>query len=507
MSEQEHERPLTRREMRMREQATQDASEQLNGELAEAEMPTEVEEPEAPILESVNIEIDPLNDDGTPRTRRELRELREAALAELAEEQAIRSAQNAAESDSVGEEDASEDDAIADDAGADGADEESDLEDEAAAGEAVETDLDSANDNFTEADELVDDSFGAPTEAFSLEELLDAAEPNTPTGDADAVAALFAETDASEEGEPAIEDGSEPSGDEAVDAEAVDALVEEVDAIDVEAESDSSVDAGVVDGSIVEDGVDEVGVDEDGVDDSAEIVEVIEVDDAEDVDSADVEAVVSNEETSAEVDTDVVTEVESDPSPVPAPKSVGYSFPDIQPPEEWRSVFDDPSRAAKITASDSSGDFDDLISRAVAQEGSTGSTGTSALILPSHPGDTGGLSGPLGVTGELFITGSIELPKQLGETGGHAAISDAHKLDPYLSDDHTDSLSSVSDSGSTPVSAMSAVSARRRPEVPVVAEPTKDRSKAPLVLAISGGALIVVLGGAVIFAATQGLFG
>lgn len=57
-----------------------------------------------------------------------------------------------------------------------------------------------------------------------------------------------------------------------------------------------------------------------------------------------------------------------------------------------------------------------------------------------------------------------------------------------------------------PVSALSAVSARRRPEVPVVAEPTKDRSKMPLILALSGGGLIVVVIGVVVFAATQGFF-
>src|SRR5690606_24916676 len=108
-----------------------------------------------------------------------------------------------------------------------------------------------------------------------------------------------------------------------------------------------------------------------------------------------------------------------------------YSFPDIQPPEEWRSVFDDPASRV-VPEQGSGGDFDDLISRAVAQEGATGTTNTSALILPSMPDDTGGLSGPIGATGELYVTGSIDLPKSLGETGGHASIHDSIELDPFL---------------------------------------------------------------------------
>ena len=46
------------------------------------------------------------------------------------------------------------------------------------------------------------------------------------------------------------------------------------------------------------------------------------------------------------------------------------------------------------------------------------------------PEDTGGLTGPLGGTGELYVTGSLKLPKSLGETGGHSSLHDSIEFDP-----------------------------------------------------------------------------
>ena len=462
MSEQEQERPLTRRELRMREQAEHEHA-------GAAEAPAELGDADVQAAEAhaaadqaateavaAEVEIDPLNPDGTPRTRREMRELREAAIAALLAEQG------------AGDETAVEHDEIP---------EPEPVEDAGVPTEALSfADLPSASGETAAA--AVED-LDAPTEAFSLEDILDAAEPSSPTGDADAVANLFAGAD-----------DDEAAADEAAED-------------DVAADEASAGEADVVD--------------------EGEIAAVVEPDIAAEVEDIAVAEIV---EPAGEADPEPVSPVAPAAAPQEDPQAdeaaadaesdtgtdtAGYSFPDIQPPEEWRSVFDDPSRAANMTAPGSSGegsgDFDDLISRAVAQEGSTGGTGASALILPSHPGDTGGLTGPLGATGELFVTGSIELPKSLGETGGHSALHDSVELDPYLTGEHVEPLAATSESGPMPVSALSAVSARRRPEVPVVAEPTKDRSKTPLILALSGGGLIIVLAGAVIFAATQGMFG
>lgn len=183
----------------------------------------------------------------------------------------------------------------------------------------------------------------------------------------------------------------------------------------------------------------------------------------------------------------------------------GYSFPDIAPLDESASVFDDPAvRAAARSDSGpvGGGDFDELISRAVAQEGAAGTTNASALILPDM-GHTGQLGGPIGETGELFITGSIDLPKSLGETGGHAALLDSVQGDP--DDLNLGEHPTHEDTSIAPVSAARAVSARAA-TTSVVAAPEKEKSKLPLVLIATGGGLLVIIAGLAAWAVTSGFF-
>lgn len=205
------------------------------------------------------------------------------------------------------------------------------------------------------------------------------------------------------------------------------------------------------------------------------------------------------------------------PPPVSAPQitpeealpKIDYSFPDIAPLDEHQSVFDDPAtrllaeEAAEPSAS--SGDFDDLITRAVAQEGATGSTNTSALILPSMP-ESDGLAGPLGETGELFITGSINLPKSLAETGGHASLHDSVEVEPLLDDLGFEPKTHQTGDIMAPVSAVRAVSARVG-QGPLVAEASKDKSKFPVILISIGGALMVGAIGLIVWAAVSGMLG
>ena len=422
MSEHEQDRPLTRRELREREQAAMQAMAESAAQLAQpAQSAQTVVEADVEI-DDIDVEISPYNEDGSLRSRREQRELREAEIARIiAERRASAAAVSAATDDYDAYSAPTEPFSVAD------------LREAESVREEAQSAREEAERAREEAEAGFDDDV-PPTEAFTLEELLDAVEPTSPTGDAEAVAALFGEQADSRAGEsePAQPDEVEEAGD-----------TEELG--QTGAPSAGQTDAGQTDG--------------------------------------------------AQTDGELSAE-----------EPVTYSFPDIRPPEEWRSVFDDPSRAAAVNGDDSDDDFDDLISRAVAHEGHTGRTGTSALILPSHPGDTGGLAGPLGMTGELYVTGSIELPKSIGETGGHAALHDSIDLAPFLTGEQPSSITSTADGGPVPVSAMNAVSARRRPEIPVVAEPTKDRSKVPLVLALSGGGLLVVLAGVAIYAATQGWF-
>lgn len=486
MSDQEHERPLTRRELRLREQAESAGAESIDEAIAsDPGVPAE----QAPATDAaqsadIEVEIDPLNPDGTPRTRREMRELRAAAVAELL-------AARGGDAESPADEAASaEDDSY-------GAPTEAlSFEDLPVNGDSLPAD---------DAEIVLD----APTEAFTLEDILDAAEPKAPTGDAEAVAQLFGADDAPAGVPDAAEDATEVDEAPAADLESDALEIDDLDADSGEADqSEAAQQVDAVDAELLAEDLAASAVDGESSAPAAGADFVVdaagEAVDGEDVAEAAAERASDSDASDTPVGDEAFVDADEEDT---SRDTAGYSFPDIKPPEEWRSVFDDPSRAASITAPGESGDFDDLISRAVAQEGSTGGTGASALILPSHPGDTGGLTGPLGATGELFVTGSIELPKSMGETGGHSGIHDSIDYDPFLTGDNTESIAASAESGPMPVSALSAVSARRRPEVPVVAEPTKDRSKMPLILALSGGGLIVLVVGGVVYAASQGLFG
>ncbi|MEB4616076.1 hypothetical protein OOT08_15655, partial [Leucobacter sp. M11] len=214
-----------------------------------------------------------------------------------------------------------------------------------------------------------------------------------------------------------------------------------------------------------------------------------------------------------EIDGDEDVPAEAEPVAEPeAPALAEYSFPDIAPLEEERSVFDDPSTTTltsipdpltQQSGVDTSADFDDLISHAVAAEVSGSNTG--ALILPAMP-DTGDLTGSLNDTGEIYITGSIELPKSLGETGGHARLFDTVETD----DDHfaedTGASTDVPDDGTAPVSATRAISAQASNNAIVTPATTKG-NKLPLILSISGGGLLLAVIGLFIWGATNGMFG
>ena len=220
-----------------------------------------------------------------------------------------------------------------------------------------------------------------------------------------------------------------------------------------------------------------------------------------------------------EIEAETVVEAEAEAAPAAAAEdfeahdyaapSQGYSFPDIAPLDEGQSIFDDPAlqvmNAQGAQTGPDTGDgrgFDDLITRAVAQEGAASSTSTSALILPSMP-ETDGLSGPLGETGELFVTGSFELPKSLSETGGHAALHDSVEADPLDELGFAEATPTVM---MAPVSASRAVSARSV-QGAFVAEATKDKSKMPVVLIATGGVLVLGAAGLIVWAAASGLFG
>ncbi|TIH34334.1 hypothetical protein D4765_13140 [Subtercola vilae] len=167
----------------------------------------------------------------------------------------------------------------------------------------------------------------------------------------------------------------------------------------------------------------------------------------------------------------------------PAPDAVhiitiddGSSAPILAPlfqaPAEREVVASDPTLAS----------FDDLIaSRGV---GSSNIASTSALVLPSVP-NHGDVGTALDETGEVIITGSIDLPMSLGSTGAAPADGlESAELDAFLDSD------AEIGSDVAPVSATRAISTHGT-NSGLVAPPKRRGATAPVVLAVTAGVLAI----------------
>jgi hypothetical protein len=126
--------------------------------------------------------------------------------------------------------------------------------------------------------------------------------------------------------------------------------------------------------------------------------------------------------------------------------------------------------------------FDDLVGRGVGAGGIP--TTTNALILPAIPRQ--GPSGPITSTGEIMITGSIDLPRSLGATGQHPNLFDSSEMDRML--DQLDEGGHHNDVA--PVSASRAVSTHTSTRG-VMTPPRKRGASLPTVLAITAAVLAI----------------
>ncbi|MGK0715950.1 hypothetical protein ACR5KS_07775 [Leucobacter sp. W1153] len=418
MSDKEEDRPLSRRERRLKELGATGTRPVASGAMEPGV------EPKTDPVEVEEIVISPVDENGRPRTRREMRELREQALAERA--------------------------AQAEEAAA--------LEEKAALEEAAPVE------EVLESDGFAENAEQAEVQVPSFEDHLAKTQPFSRDDFADATLAA-----ADDEAQPDSNLPDEGKSETALEAE-------------IPARSDVDIDSD-----------DDVALDNDDNDDDV-------VDDF-------VEAGAVAAEQAVAADTVPLSAVRSrSAGSSGAPQT--YTFPDIAPLDDGISVFDDPAaRGASGARSEADGTdnagFDDIISRAVAQEGAASASSTSALILPNMP-EGGQLAGRIGETGELYITGSIELPRSLGETGGHAGLLDSVEADPL--DELGFAERPASDGGIAPVSAARAVSARATLG-PVVTESQKEKSKLPVVLIATGGGLVVAVVALLVWGATSGMFG
>ena len=117
---------------------------------------------------------------------------------------------------------------------------------------------------------------------------------------------------------------------------------------------------------------------------------------------------------------------------------------------------------------------------------STGSVTTAnALILPSIP--SAGLStSPLTSTGEVIVTGSIDLPKSLGATGQHPDHFDSSDIDRLFEE----SDAAPATSGVAPVRASKAVATHTSTRG-MITPPKARGNNLPVVLAVTAAFLAI----------------
>jgi hypothetical protein len=142
-----------------------------------------------------------------------------------------------------------------------------------------------------------------------------------------------------------------------------------------------------------------------------------------------------------------------------------------------------PDEQTPDKADDSDASFDDLISSRTV--GSTNSSQTSALVLPAVPSSMD-MGTALDETGEVIITGSIDLPSSMGSNGAPSAGIESKDLDALLEIGETEQ----SGDDVAPVSASRAVSTGASNNA-LVAPPKRGRVNVPVVLAITAGVLAI----------------
>lgn len=118
---------------------------------------------------------------------------------------------------------------------------------------------------------------------------------------------------------------------------------------------------------------------------------------------------------------------------------------------------------------------------------------TSALILPNTP--LSDVTGALNATGEVIITGSIDLPKSLSSTGSHRPI-DGAEVDRLL--DQQDEIAPTADA--SPVRASRAVSSHTSTRAVVLAAAKPKESRGPIILAVSAATAAVTAVAAIVVA-------
>lgn len=154
------------------------------------------------------------------------------------------------------------------------------------------------------------------------------------------------------------------------------------------------------------------------------------------------------------------------------------------------------------SASPASGSaFDDIIARGVDSAAGSGAA-TSALILPSIPG-AGPLTGPIIGLGESLITGTIDLPGSLSNTGQHSNRFEKGELDTMFDHDEDPQPATAGN----PVSASRAVSSHTATRDVIAPPAPAKNNRLLMILSITAGALALAVVAVVIIALANGSIG
>lgn len=140
--------------------------------------------------------------------------------------------------------------------------------------------------------------------------------------------------------------------------------------------------------------------------------------------------------------------------------------------------------------------FDQLLSRGGMSHGVP--TTTNALILPTLP-DHGPMGNSIASSGEVIVTGSVDLPRSYGATGVHPSQIDSSDVDRLF--DQVEDGAGVG----APVAATRAISTQGAARA-MMAPPKKEGMNAPLVLAVTAGVLALGVVATLVIGAVAGLF-
>ncbi|HEY0247523.1 MAG TPA: hypothetical protein VGC45_04595 [Gryllotalpicola sp.] len=145
--------------------------------------------------------------------------------------------------------------------------------------------------------------------------------------------------------------------------------------------------------------------------------------------------------------------------------------------------------------------FDDVIASGVEEaqlrsvESSGGSSASNALIVPIVP-SAADMTGPLNATGEILLTGSIDLPRGLGSTGQIQGHFDGSDID-HLLDQHD--RDATSNSSVEPVAATRAIATHAPSASPNIVPPKQAGHRiGAIVGSVAGGVAALAVAGVLV---------